>query len=97
MTNHLARHVEMIPILPEFDAPISLFDTDPFPCGIEQGERAAEALLPCIRDFLEAFEPMDGKGRNGAEWHRYAAGHPSAKEQGEEKRSGADVYMDRFK
>jgi NTE family protein len=55
--HNLAHHAEIIPILPEFDRSISLFDTDQFPYVIEQGERATEALLPYIQRLLEALEP----------------------------------------
>ncbi|HEX9616424.1 MAG TPA: patatin-like phospholipase family protein [Anaerolineales bacterium] len=65
--HNLAHHAEIIPILPEFDRPVSLFDTDQFPYVIEQGERATEALLPYIHRLLEALEPVDATGRDGSE------------------------------
>lgn len=50
--HNLAHHAEVIPILPEFDGPVGLFDTHRFPHVIECGERAAEAELPYIRSLL---------------------------------------------
>lgn len=52
--HNLAHHAEVIPILPEFDEPVSLFDTHKFPYVIECGERAAEAQLPYLRQLLAA-------------------------------------------
>ncbi len=52
--HNLAHHAEIIPILPEFEKPISLFDTDQFPYVIAQGERAAEAQIPYLRRLLAA-------------------------------------------
>lgn len=54
--HNLAHHAEIIPVLPEFDGPIRLFDTDQFPHVIEQGMRATEAQL----DYLvRMLEPVD--------------------------------------
>jgi NTE family protein len=64
--HNLAHHAEIIPILPEFDRPISLFDSDQFPYVIEQGERATEALLPYLKRLLDALEAADISGRDGA-------------------------------
>lgn len=50
--HNLAHHAEIIPIMPEFDRPVRLFDTDQFPYIIEQGERAAEAQLDYIQTML---------------------------------------------
>lgn len=50
--HNLAHHSEIIPILPEFQYRIKLFDTDKLPYVIEQGERAAEANLPYIQGLL---------------------------------------------
>jgi NTE family protein len=52
--HNLAHHAEIIPILPDFDREIRLFDTDQFPYVIECGERATEAELDHIRQELEA-------------------------------------------
>lgn len=51
--HNLAHHSEIIPILPEFQQRIKLFDTDKLPYVIEEGERAAEAELPHIRELLK--------------------------------------------
>jgi NTE family protein len=52
--HNLAHHAEIIPILPEFDRQIGLFDTDKIPYVIEQGERAAEAQVPYLQRVLDA-------------------------------------------
>jgi NTE family protein len=51
--HNLAHHAEIIPILPEFEGRISLFDTNRIPYVIAQGERAAEAQLPYLTRLLE--------------------------------------------
>jgi NTE family protein len=50
--HNLAHHSEIIPILPEFEHRIKLFDTDKLPYVIEEGERAAEGQLPYIKALL---------------------------------------------
>lgn len=50
--HNLAHHAEIIPIIPEFDRPIRLFDTDQFPYVIEQGMRATEAQVDYIQRML---------------------------------------------
>jgi len=50
--HNLAHHSEIIPILPEFQHHIGLFDTDKLPYVIEEGERAAETQLPYIKELL---------------------------------------------
>lgn len=55
--NNLAHHAEIIPILPEFDRPVRLFDTHLIPYVIEEGARAAEAQLPYLHKLL-ADSPM---------------------------------------
>lgn len=52
--HNLAHHAEIIPILPDFDEPIGLFDTGKFPYVIERGERAAEEQLPYLTRLLAA-------------------------------------------
>jgi NTE family protein len=52
--HNLAHHAEIIPVLPEFDENVGLFDTHKFPYVIEQGARAAEAQLPYLRQLLAA-------------------------------------------
>lgn len=51
---NLAHRVEIIPILPEFDRPIRLFDTDKFSYVISQGEKAAEEQMPYLQQLLSA-------------------------------------------
>jgi len=50
--HNLAHHSEIIPILPEFQYRIKLFDTDKIPYVIEEGERAAEKQLRYIKELL---------------------------------------------
>lgn len=50
----MAHHSEIVPIFPEFDQPIHLFDTHLVPQIIEAGERAGVQALPAIRSLLEA-------------------------------------------
>ena len=52
--HNLAHHAEIIPILPEFDGNVGLFDTHRFAHVIECGERAGEAQLPYLRQLLAA-------------------------------------------
>jgi NTE family protein len=51
--NNLAHHTEIIPIMPEFDRPVRLFDTHLIPYVIEQGAIAAEAQLPYLQRLLQ--------------------------------------------
>jgi NTE family protein len=51
--NNLAHHTEILPIIPQFDRPVRLFDTHLIPYVIEEGERAAEAQLPYLQRLLE--------------------------------------------
>jgi NTE family protein len=50
--HNLAHHSEIIPIIPQFEKRISLFDTDKIPYVIEEGERATERQLPYLRQLL---------------------------------------------
>ena len=50
--HNLAHHAEIIPILPDFDRPVRLFDTDQFPYVIEQGARATEAQIGYLKQVL---------------------------------------------
>jgi NTE family protein len=50
--HNLAHHSEIIPIMPEFQYRIKLFDTDKIPYVIEEGERAAEKQLHYIKELL---------------------------------------------
>jgi NTE family protein len=51
--HNLAHHAEIIPVLPDFDRPVRLFDTDQIPYVIEEGERATEALIDYLHRVLE--------------------------------------------
>jgi NTE family protein len=53
----LAHHGEVIPILPQFEQRVRLFDSDKIPYVIEVGERAAEEQLPYLRELL-AMAPV---------------------------------------
>ena len=53
--HNLAHHAEIIPVLPEFDSEIGLFDTHKIPHVIEQGERATEAQLPYLHRLLDGI------------------------------------------
>jgi len=55
--HNLAHHTEIIPVLPEFDQPIGLFDTDKFPYVIAEGERATEAQMPYLHRLLATPSP----------------------------------------
>lgn len=48
----MAHHGEVIPILPQFNQHIGLFDTEKIPYVIEEGERAAEEQLPYLKKLL---------------------------------------------
>lgn len=50
--HNAVHHAEIIPIFPDFDRPIRLFDTDQIPYVIDQGEKAAEEQLPYIKKLL---------------------------------------------
>ncbi|WP_149195170.1 patatin-like phospholipase family protein [Luteimonas suaedae] len=52
--HNLAHHAEIIPVLPDFDRPVRLFDTHEIPYVIEEGERATDAQLGYLRQALEA-------------------------------------------
>jgi NTE family protein len=64
MTNNLLKanfafhnavhHAEIIPIFPEFERPIRLFDTDQIPYVIEQGEKAMLEQLGYVKRLLES-------------------------------------------
>lgn len=51
--HNLAHHAEIIPIMPDFDRPVRLFDTDQFPYVIEQGVRAAESQIGYLHRLLD--------------------------------------------
>lgn len=50
--HNLAHHHEILPIIPQFQHKIHLFDTDKIPYVIEEGERAAEKQMPYLRQLL---------------------------------------------
>lgn len=50
--NNLAHHAEVIPVLPEFQKPVGIFDTRQIPYVIEEGRRAALAHVPYIRRLM---------------------------------------------
>jgi NTE family protein len=52
--HNLAHHAEIIPILPQFDSRVGLFDTGKFPYVIEMGEKTAEQQLPYLRQLIES-------------------------------------------
>lgn len=52
--HNLAHHHEIIPIVPQFQHRIHLFDTHRIPYVIEEGERAAEQQVPHLRRLLAA-------------------------------------------
>ena len=52
--HNLAHHHEILPIIPQFQHKIHLFDTERIPYVIEEGERAAEKQIPYLRQLLGA-------------------------------------------
>jgi NTE family protein len=50
--HNLAHHAEILTIVPDFDRPLSMFDTEHLPYIIEQGEQAAQAHLPYVERLL---------------------------------------------
>ena len=58
----LAHHAEIIPIIPQFNQRIRLFDTEKIPYIIEEGERAAEAQIPYLIRLLNAQVPAGAVG-----------------------------------
>jgi NTE family protein len=58
----LAHHAEIIPIIPQFNQRIRLFDTEKIPYIIEEGERAAEEQLPYLSRLLDAQVPAAASG-----------------------------------
>lgn len=48
----LAHHGEVLPILPQFEQRIGLFDADKIPYIIQAGERAMEEQLPYLKKLL---------------------------------------------
>jgi len=50
--HNLTHFTEVIPILPEFDRPVGIFDTQLIPYVIEAGRRAAMPHIPYIRRLM---------------------------------------------
>lgn len=50
--HNLTHFTEVIPILPDFQQPVGIFDTDKLPYVIEEGRRAAMPHIPYIRQLL---------------------------------------------
>jgi NTE family protein len=50
--HNAVHHAEIIPIFPEFERPIRLFDTDQIPYVIEMGEKAMEGQLGYLQQLL---------------------------------------------
>jgi NTE family protein len=55
--HNLAHHAEIIAIIPEFEQPVGLFDTDRFSYVVAQGERAIREQLPYLERLLMAETP----------------------------------------
>jgi NTE family protein len=53
---NLAHHAEIFPIIPEFDASLSMFDVDKIPVVIERGEQATREQLPHIKKMLGTIQ-----------------------------------------
>lgn len=51
--HNLAHHAEILPVMPEFEQRVGLLDTAKVPYVIEQGERAAEDVVPYLKRLLE--------------------------------------------
>ena len=52
--HNLAHHAEILPVMPEFEQRVGLFSTSKIPYVIEQGERAAEEILPYLKRLVAA-------------------------------------------
>lgn len=50
--HNAVHHAEIIPIFPDFERSIRLFDTDQIPYVIEQGEKATQEQIPYIQKLL---------------------------------------------
>ena len=51
--HNLAHHAEIVPVLPVFEQRVGLFSTSKIPYVIEQGERAAEEVIPYVKRLLD--------------------------------------------
>jgi NTE family protein len=54
--HNLAHHAEIIPIIPDFDGSISMFDVDKTPAVIERGEQATLQKITYIKQLVESTE-----------------------------------------
>jgi NTE family protein len=54
--HNLSHHSEVIPVMPDFQQPVGLFDTTKITYAIEEGRRAAQLHIPYIRRLLA--EPL---------------------------------------
>jgi len=54
--NNLAHHAEIIPIIPDFNGSISMFDVDRTPDVIERGEQATRQKIAYIKRLVESTE-----------------------------------------
>ena len=52
--HNLAHHAEIIPIIPDFDGSISMFDVDKTPVVIERGEQATRQKIGYIKQLVES-------------------------------------------
>jgi len=53
---NLAHHSEIIPIMPQFEDEIHMFDTDKIPAIVEAGEREGEKLIPELKNIMETIK-----------------------------------------
>lgn len=54
--HNMAHHAEIFPILPEFNEPVTMYDTHKIPMIIELGEQEMREHLPYIRRLLSPRE-----------------------------------------
>ena len=54
--HNLAHYAEIIPIIPEFEQEITLFDTDKISYVISQGEKAMDDQLPYLQELLATYQ-----------------------------------------
>jgi NTE family protein len=52
--HNAVHHAEIIPIFPEFERPIRLFDTDQISYVIERGEKAMLEQLGYVKRLLDS-------------------------------------------
>jgi len=53
---NLAHHSEIIPVMPQFEDEIHMFDTDKIPAIVEAGEREGEKLIPELKNIMETIK-----------------------------------------